>query len=148
VAGIAVLLATLERAGHRIEGVVPQDGSGLDPDNRVTCSLLVDLLGDEVHGDLLVASLPLAGERGTMKSRFAGTAGEGRIRAQTGPLRGASSLAGVADTPAGRRLAFAVISNGELPYEIRDLHEGVILALLSYPAGPAAEVLGPLPVVG
>ena len=148
VAGIAILLDTLERAGHRIEGVVPQDGSGLDPDNRVTCSLLVDLLGDEVHGDLLVASLPLAGERGTMKNRFVGTAGEGRIRAKTGTLRGASSLVGVADTPGGRRLAFAVISNGELPYEIRDLHEDVILALLSYPAGPAAEILGPRPVVG
>jgi D-alanyl-D-alanine carboxypeptidase/D-alanyl-D-alanine-endopeptidase (penicillin-binding protein 4) len=109
---------------------------------------MVDLLGDEVHGDLLVASLPLAGERGTMKNRFVGTAGEGRIRAKTGTLRGASSLVGVADTPGGRRLAFAVISNGELPYEIRDLHEDVILALLSYPAGPAAEILGPRPVVG
>jgi hypothetical protein len=54
----------------------------------------------------------------------------------------------VVDTPAGRRLAFAVISNGDLPFDIRDLHEEVVLALLSYPAGPAVEALAPRPVVG
>lgn len=83
-----------------------------------------------------------------MKKRFVGTAGEGRVRAKTGTLRGVTSLAGVVDTPAGRRLAFAVISNGELPLEIRDLHEEVVLALLSYPDGPGVEALGPLPVAG
>jgi D-alanyl-D-alanine carboxypeptidase/D-alanyl-D-alanine-endopeptidase (penicillin-binding protein 4) len=148
VAGLAVMLDTLERAGHDVDQVVPQDGSGLDPDNRVTCSLLVDVMEDDLHGALLVDSLPLAGESGTMKTRFVGTAGEGRVRAKTGTLRGVTSLAGVVDTPAGRRLAFAVISNGELPFEIRDLHEEVVLALLSYPAGPAVEALAPLPVVG
>jgi len=58
-----------------------------------------------------------------------------------------SSLAGVVDTPAGRRLAFAVITNGELPFEIRELHEDLVLALLSYPEAPAAEVLQPRPVM-
>ena len=148
VAGLAVMLDTLERAGHRIGEVVPWDGSGLDPDNRLTCSVLVDVMEDDLHGSLLVDSLPVAGESGTMKKRFVGTAGEGRVRAKTGTLRGVTSLAGVVDTPAGRRLAFAVISNGELPLEIRDLHEEVVLALLSYPDGPGVEALGPLPVVG
>ena len=148
VAGLTVMLDTLERAGHGVDEVVPQDGSGLDPDNRVTCSLLVDVMEDENHGALLVDSLPLAGQGGTMKNRFVGTAGEGRVRAKTGTLRGVTSLAGVVDTPAGRRLAFAVISNGDLPFEIRDLHEEVVLALLSYPAGPSVEALAPRPVVG
>ena len=141
------MLAALEGAGHRVAEVVPHDGSGLDPDNRVTCSLLVDLLGDEVYGSILVDSLPVAGQQGTMKKRFVGTAGEGRIRAKTGTLREVSSLAGVVDTPAGRRLAFAVITNGELPFEIRELHEDLVLALLSYPEAPAAEVLQPRPVM-
>jgi D-alanyl-D-alanine carboxypeptidase/D-alanyl-D-alanine-endopeptidase (penicillin-binding protein 4) len=148
VAGLVVMLDTLERAGHGVAEVVPQDGSGLDPDNRVTCSLLVDVMEDEHHGALLVESLPLAGESGTMKNRFVGTAGEGRVRAKTGTLRGVTSLVGVVDTPAGRRLAFALISNGELPFEIRDLHEEVVLTLLSYPAGPPVETLAPRPVVG
>jgi len=148
VAGLGVMLETLENAGHDVAEVVPHDGSGLDPDNRVTCSLLVDVMEDDEHGALLVDALPLAGENGTMKSRFVGTAGEGRVRAKTGTLRQVTSLAGVVDTPAGRRLAFALISNGELPYEIRDLHEDVVLALLTYPAGPAVESLAPRPVVG
>ncbi|GIT46949.1 MAG: hypothetical protein Ct9H300mP12_15340 [Acidimicrobiales bacterium] len=82
-----------------------------------------------------------------MKKRFVGTAGEGRVRAKTGTLRGVTSLAGVVDTPAGRRLAFALVSNGELPYEIRDLHEDLGLSLLPYPAGPGVDLLSPLPVV-
>ena len=82
-----------------------------------------------------------------MKKRFVGTAGEGRVRAKTGTLRGVTSLAGVVDTPAGRRLAFALISNGALPDEIRALPEGRVVSLLPYPAGPGADLLSPLPVV-
>jgi len=147
VGGLSAVLAALEGAGYRVAEVVPHDGSGLDPDNRVTCSLLVDLLGDEVYGDVLVDSLPVAGQEGTMKKRFVGTAGEGRVRAKTGTLREVSSLAGVVDTPAGRHLAFAVITNGELPFEIRELHEDLVLALLSYPEAPAVEILQPRPVM-
>ena len=127
--------------------MVPHDGSGLDPDNRLTCGLLASVLDDRHLGASLVESLPVAGDRGTMKKRFAGTAGEGRVRAKTGTLRGVTSLAGVVDTPGGRRLAFALISNGELPYEIREIHEDLVLSMLSYPAGPGVDVLSPLPVV-
>ena len=147
VGGLSVLLSALEKAGHRVAEVVPHDGSGLDPDNRVACSLLVDLLGDEAFGGVLADSLPVAGQQGTMKKRFVGTAGEGRVRAKTGTLRGVSSLAGVVDTPAGRHLAFAVITNGELPFEIKELHEDLVLALLPYPEAPATEVLRPRPVM-
>ena len=147
VGGLSVLLSALEKAGHRVDEVVPHDGSGLDPDNRVTCSLLVDLLGDEAFGGVLADSLPVAGQQGTMKKRFVGTAGEGRVRAKTGTLRAVSSLAGVVDTPAGRHLAFAVITNGELPFEIKELHEDLVLALLSYPEAPTVEVLRPHPVM-
>jgi hypothetical protein len=82
-----------------------------------------------------------------MKKRFVGTAGEGRVRAKTGTLRGVTSLAGVVDTPGGRRLAFALISNGELPYEIRDFHEEVVLSMLSYPSGPIVDLLSPRPLL-
>ncbi|MDG2427835.1 MAG: D-alanyl-D-alanine carboxypeptidase/D-alanyl-D-alanine-endopeptidase [Acidimicrobiales bacterium] len=146
VSGLSVVLEALSSAGHPVDGVVPHDGSGLDPDNRLTCGLLVSVLDDREYGSVLVAGLPIAGDRGTMRKRFVGTAGEGRVRAKTGTLRGVSSLAGVVDTSGGRRLAFALVSNGDLPYEIRALHEDVVLALLSYPAGPGADLLSPRPV--
>jgi D-alanyl-D-alanine carboxypeptidase/D-alanyl-D-alanine-endopeptidase (penicillin-binding protein 4) len=148
VQGLTVVLEALGDAGHPVDGVVPHDGSGLDPDNRLTCGLLASVLDDSDLGSILVDALPVAGDRGTMKKRFVGTAGEGRVRAKTGTLRGVTSLAGVADTPGGRRLAFALVSNGELPYEIRDLHEDVVLTLLSYPAGPGVDLLSPQPVGG
>lgn len=147
VRGLSVLLEALRVAGHPVEGVVPHDGSGLDPDNRLTCGLLASILDDRDLGSVLVDALPVAGDRGTMKKRFVGTAGEGRVRAKTGTLRGVTSLAGVVDTPGGRRLAFALVSNGELPYEIRDLHEEVVLSLLSYPSGPVVDLLSPRPVL-
>ena len=147
VSGLSALLDALEAAGHSVNGVVPHDGSGLDPDNRLTCGLLASVLDDRLLGPTLVESLPVAGAQGTMKKRFVGTAGEGRVRAKTGTLRGVTSLAGVVDTPGGRRLAFALVSNGELPYEIRDLHEDLVLSLLSYPAGPGVDLLSPLSVV-
>ena len=145
VRGLSVLLEALDAAGHPVDGVVPHDGSGLDPDNRLTCGLLASILDDRDLGSVLVDALPVAGDRGTMKKRFVGTAGEGRVRAKTGTLRGVTSLAGVVDTPGGRRLAFALVSNGELPYEIRDLHEEVVLSMLSYPAGPGVDLLAPRP---
>lgn len=147
VRGLSAVLETLAEGGHPLEGVVPHDGSGLDPDNRLTCSLLASVLDDPEFGDSLVEALPVAGGRGTMKKRFVGTAGEGRVRAKTGTLRNVTSLAGVVDTPGGRRLAFALISNGDLPYEIRDIHEQVVLSMLAYPAGPSVETLGPQPVI-
>ncbi len=147
VGGLTVLLDALEDGGHPTGGAVPYDGSGLDPDNRLTCGLLTSVLDDDRFGSTLVESLPVAGDRGTMKKRFVGTGGEGRVRAKTGTLQAVTSLAGVVDTPGGRRLAFAVISNGELPYEIRDMHEDVVLSMLSYPDGPGVDLLSPIPVV-
>jgi D-alanyl-D-alanine carboxypeptidase/D-alanyl-D-alanine-endopeptidase (penicillin-binding protein 4) len=147
VRGLSVLLEALGTAGHPVEGVVPHDGSGLDPDNRLTCGVLTSILDDQNLGSVLVDALPVAGDRGTMKKRFVGTAGEGRVRAKTGTLRGVTSLAGVVDTPGGRRLAFALVSNGELPYEIRDLHEEVVLSMLSYPSGPVVDLLSPRPLL-
>ena len=141
--GLGVLEDLLAEAGHPMDGVVPHDGSGLDDDNRVTCRLLTSLLEDREHGTVLVEALPAAGDRGTMKKRFVGTAGEGRVRAKTGTLNNVVSLAGVVDTAGGRRLSFALITNGDLPEGTRDLHEAVVLSLLGHPAGPPTEILGP-----
>lgn len=147
VRGLGVLEEVLADAGHPMDGVVPHDGSGLDDDNRVTCRLLTSVLEDRTYGPVLVEALPVAGERGTMKKRFVGTAGEGRVRAKTGTLNNVVSLAGVVDTTGGRRLSFALVTNGELPEGTRDLHEEVVLSMLAHPAGPPTEVLGPRPAV-
>ncbi len=100
------------------------DGSGLSRTNRVTPSLLTDLLAlaaDGTRPELsgLFTGLPVAGWSGTLIERFAArdadgagsTAGIGVVRAKTGTLDGVSALSGVVTTADGRVLVFAVLAD-------------------------------------
>ena len=58
-----------------------------------------------------VSSLPLAGEDGTLRRHFRDPDTAGRIHAKTGTLDGVLSLAGYAQTRAGRRYTFAALVN-------------------------------------
>ena len=94
------------------------DGSGLSLYNYVTAELLVRLLRHAWRtpsiSKALIASLPVAGVDGTLKSRMLKTPAQGNVRAKTGTLTGISSLAGYCTTPNGHELAFAIINQGIL----------------------------------
>lgn len=94
------------------------DGSGLSLYNYVTAELLVRLLRHAWRtpsiSKALMASLPVAGVDGTLKSRMLKTPAQGNVRAKTGTLTGISSLAGYCTTPNGHELAFAIINQGIL----------------------------------
>lgn len=97
------------------------DGSGFSRRNRLTPSLLTDLLrlaADPEHPELrgVFAGLAVAGWSGTLRDRYrspqAGSrAGAGIVRAKTGTLRGVNSIAGVVVTADGRLLAFALMAD-------------------------------------
>ena len=55
--------------------------------------------------------LPIAGEDGTLGSRFAGHAEARAIRAKTGTLDHVKALSGYADTPSHGRVAFSLLVN-------------------------------------
>ena len=88
------------------------DGSGLSRANRSTASGLAQLLAsvtrDTRVGPGVFGSLPVMGRDGTLRHRPANSA----IRAKTGTLTDASSLAGYAVGKSGARYAFAVLVNG------------------------------------
>ena len=99
-----------------------KDGSGLSRDNRVTPSLLTDLLATAANGtrpelSALFAGLPVAGWSGTLEDRFdeqdPNRIGRGVIRAKTGSLQKVNALSGVVATASGHLLAFAFLSEGD-----------------------------------
>lgn len=95
------------------------DGSGLSRTNRISPSLLTDLItlaGNGSHPELaaIFGGLPVGGWSGTLGDRYqeSGTkAGAGVVRAKTGTLTGVNAIAGLVTTADGRLLTFAVLTD-------------------------------------
>ncbi|NES14725.1 D-alanyl-D-alanine carboxypeptidase/D-alanyl-D-alanine-endopeptidase [Micromonospora sp. PPF5-17] len=95
------------------------DGSGLSRTNRISPSLLTDLItlaGNGSHPELaaIFGGLPVGGWSGTLGDRYqesATRAGAGVVRAKTGTLTGVNAIAGLVTTADGRLLTFAVLTD-------------------------------------
>lgn len=102
--------------------------SGLTRRNRLSAHALVQVLAD-MAGDFRIShefqsSLPIAGIDGTLEKRMADSPARGWIRAKTGYIEGAVSLAGYAGRNGGNDILFAFIYNGPAPaYEVRALFD-------------------------
>jgi D-alanyl-D-alanine carboxypeptidase/D-alanyl-D-alanine-endopeptidase (penicillin-binding protein 4) len=104
----------LSQQGLPMEGVRVADGSGLDRANRLTSRFLTALLlrmDQHPYGRAYVASMAIAGRRGTLKNLFVGTPLAGKVYAKTGTLTGVRSISGLLVTDMGPRY-FSAISNG------------------------------------
>lgn len=96
--------------------LVIENASGLSRRARLTTHGLVDLIAvahrADPRGGNLIDALPVAGERGTMKSRLR-LSGK-RVRAKTGTLDGVSGLSGVITSEVGEPLVgFSILTNAE-----------------------------------
>jgi D-alanyl-D-alanine carboxypeptidase/D-alanyl-D-alanine-endopeptidase (penicillin-binding protein 4) len=97
------------------EGVSLNDGSGLSRRNLLTPKTLVSILEYVYHqkyGEKFIASLPIAGEDGTLRNRMGNTAAEDVLIGKTGTLRHTSALAGITTSLDSDKLAYAFIFNG------------------------------------
>lgn len=100
-------------------GVNPQsfrlaDGSGLSRSNAATPRALVDTLQAMYYApnkDLFVASLPVAGQNGTLSRRLRATPAEGNVYAKTGTLKGVRALSGYVNNPTHGPLVFSILAN-------------------------------------
>lgn len=93
-------------------GLVLENGAGLSRRERLSARFLGALLREAARGPHaadLIASLPVAGETGTLRHRFPDAGG--RLRLKTGTLNGVIALAGYWQAPDGRRLAIVAIVN-------------------------------------
>jgi serine-type D-Ala-D-Ala carboxypeptidase/endopeptidase (penicillin-binding protein 4) len=131
-AGAAVTRLDLAEAGIPLTGVRIVDGSGLSRLDRITAreltTLLVTIWDDPSIRRVVLASLPVAGESGTLADRLNDTPGHALVRAKTGTTDIASALSGYV----GRQFAFVAIENGD-PVDYTAAHsaeDGVAEALL------------------
>lgn len=107
-------LIWLGSQGLPLQGVVVADGSGLDRANRLTSRLLAGLLlrmDQHPYGRNYLASMAVAGQRGTLRGLYGGSSLDGRFYGKTGTLTGVRSISGVLLTGDGPRYVSS-ISNG------------------------------------
>ncbi len=149
--GAQVVTDYLADQGIPMNDLVILDGSGLDEDNRLTCTALVTILTQADLDSPLGQSLSVAGERGSLSERFIDTAAEGRVVAKTGTLSRVRALAGYVETAVetdpNSYLAFAYIINSPNPLQdeaVLPLQDALASALTTYPAGPSVAELSPL----
>lgn len=117
--GAAATDQVLGELGLPVDEIDLADGSGLSRTNRISPSLLTDLItlaGDGSHPELaaIFGGLPVGGWSGTLGDRYqesATRAGAGMVRAKTGTLTGVNAIAGLVTTADGRLLTFAVLTD-------------------------------------
>lgn len=145
--GVEVIRATVAEAGLPADGYAAVDGSGLDVSDRLSCSVLMDALDLAGPEGPVAEGLALAGQTGTLATRFKGNPAEGRLRAKTGSLNFVAGLVGFVEAQHSRRLEFALLAN-DLPDKLasgRALQERVGAILSQYPKAPPPEALRPEP---
>jgi D-alanyl-D-alanine carboxypeptidase/D-alanyl-D-alanine-endopeptidase (penicillin-binding protein 4) len=95
------------------------DGSGLSDLNGRSARDWRMLLQQARARDwypLLIDGLAVAGETGTLESRFLDTAAQGNMRAKTGTIDRLRALSGMMTTAGGRRVFFAVVIQAREPF--------------------------------
>ncbi len=110
--GAALELHYLASLGIDPAGVSLRDGSGLSIYDRITPRDLVTLLGDDWNSPnrgAVLAALPVAGVRGTLRDSFAGTPAAGRVFAKSGSMTHVRALAGFIATRTHGTVAFALM---------------------------------------
>ncbi len=141
--GVERVRSVLMRAGISPEGLSMYDGSGLDARNLSTARQITQLLTtvnkDSAVAPVMLSSLSRFGENGTLKHRALARDTKDRPRpapsafeawGKTGTLDNVSSLAGYADTPSGRRLAYAVMINGPVRKSVSKTVENNLVRML------------------
>jgi len=145
-AGTAAIASVMSSLGVPTKDMALHDGSGLAPDDRVTCSTLLAALELRTRAPFsaIDKGLPVAGRSGTLIARFRNDPLEGKLRAKTGSLAGVVALSGTIDR--GSHTRFAFIADGAFSTPAGQvLQDEVAHAVARYPDRAASKALVPSP---
>ena len=138
-AGLEIVKTFLREAGVNTIGLALNDGSGLSRNDMITAEASVQLLtymSRHRYASVFREALPIAGVDGTLRNRMKGTAAQNNVRAKTGSLSSASSLAGYVTTAGGENLVFSImVNNYPVDMDARSLCIDPITVLLASFAG-------------
>jgi D-alanyl-D-alanine carboxypeptidase/D-alanyl-D-alanine-endopeptidase (penicillin-binding protein 4) len=118
--------------------LIQRDGSGLSRYDYVTAdalaTILTHLYEDEKSREPFIASLPVAGEDGTLGGRMKGTSAGENARAKTGSMSNVRALAGYVNAADGEPLAFAILANNfdSPPRLINDATDAIVVRLAQF----------------
>lgn len=115
--GILAVQEWLDAKGLPREGLNIVNGAGLSRESRLTASFMTNLLQQAWQSPWMpefVASLPLNGMDGTMRSRLRETALAGRMHIKTGSLDEVAAVAGYVRSRSGRLWTVSLMLNHEL----------------------------------
>jgi D-alanyl-D-alanine carboxypeptidase/D-alanyl-D-alanine-endopeptidase (penicillin-binding protein 4) len=144
--GVEIALGTLHELGVPTAGAAVHDGSGLAPDDRLSCSTLLAVLelSSEPRFAAIDRGLAVAGRSGTLATRFVGDPLAGRLRAKTGSIDNVVGLVGVIDGRAPVRFAF--LASGSFTTSGGQQLQADIAHIIAAPGpAPSADRLVPLP---
>jgi len=134
-AGLEIVRTFLKEAGVNTTGLALTDGSGLSRNDMITAEASVQLLtymGRHRYASVFREALPIAGVDGTLRNRMKGTPAENNVRAKTGSLSSAASLAGYLTTASGENLVFSImVNNYPVDTDVRSLCIDPIAVLLA-----------------
>jgi len=138
-----------ETIGDDGAAFVCSDGSGLSRGNRVSArgltAWLDRLARDPAISDVLLESLAVGGESGTVRKRFRELdPAKVRVRCKTGYISGVSTLSGVIES-GGERWTFSVLGNdlteASAVSKVKQLQEQIVRAIVRrMPAGVTPPV--------
>jgi serine-type D-Ala-D-Ala carboxypeptidase/endopeptidase (penicillin-binding protein 4) len=138
---LRVLVQALARLGVNETGYKLIDGSGLSRNNLASPRVIVQTLtamDRSPYRNVFRASLPVAGQRGTLRQRFVGTPVEGRVWAKTGTLKGVAALSGYLERPSQPTLTFSILANqpSQSIAVLRQAVDRVVLAIAQLKSCP------------
>lgn len=100
--------------GINLQNTFVMDGCGLAPQDAISAKTFVDILAymyQSPQKEPFLASLPIAGKTGTLRSFLLQTPLEGHLMAKSGTTSRIKSYAGYFTLPNGNVVAFAIIMN-------------------------------------